>query len=492
MVWSKGRQVLPARMLRRLNTVILVFLLSCLASSSAFAACHAVTPGGTGSKTGADWNNAYAGLPGTLTRGDVYYVADGTYAANYTFSTPDSGTTLSTIRKAQPSDHCTDTGWNTGTMGSSQAIFPRLFSVGTDYLLVDGNGSQSAPGCGGAPGSTVTSGPPSPADCGIKLDGSSCSGGTNSCNGVVFFSNTSGVSHYTFRYVELEGNGDNNSDQMEVFNPYGGTDSNWSHVYGHNAGCVYFQDGLDGRTASFSYFWGTEVNGPTGGCHGQYMFDAGADSNGTEHDNVYRDITGTAIWTFANSSTTHNNWKFYNNVIWFSSPVASWSPYLSDGLIACINAGTNCTNFTLMQNSIINVPTKSTSGINNENTGSYTVENNLWYTVGFVTAFNAGTGGTFTQDHNSFLNDAGCPSGTGNVCDGSYASQTAPNPFSNWAAGDFTLASENSDWNNRVDLGAPYTVDPDGTTRTTDKSTYQFTKGGQPPNPPTNLTDVVN
>src|ERR1035437_5208056 len=88
-----------------------------LATTPAFAACHVVTPAGSGSHTGADWSNAFTDLPGTLTRGDIYYLADGTYA-NYTFNTSVSGTTTVEIRKAQASDHCTATGWNTGTMGS--------------------------------------------------------------------------------------------------------------------------------------------------------------------------------------------------------------------------------------------------------------------------------------------------------------------------------------------------------------------------------------
>ena len=76
-----------------------------LALSSAYASCHVVTPTGSGSKTGADWSNAYAGPPATLIRGDVYYLADGTYGA-YTFNTPPaSGTTTVEIRKAQSYDN---------------------------------------------------------------------------------------------------------------------------------------------------------------------------------------------------------------------------------------------------------------------------------------------------------------------------------------------------------------------------------------------------
>jgi hypothetical protein len=298
---------------------------------------------------------------------------------------------------------------------------------------------------------------------------------------VLLYNEVSTAAHAIFSYVEFAAPGDNTNDQHEIFGPGTGPTS-YSHIYAHNAGCVYFQDGGDTRTISNSYFWGTETNGAGGGCHGQFSFEDGSTSNGTEFNNVYRDITGTAIWTFANSSTTHNNWVFYDNVIYNSSPPASWSPYLSDGLIACINAGTSCTNFLFYQNTIVNLPITSSAGINNENTGSYTVRNNLWYQDAFGVGFLPGTGGTFTQDHNSFLNStSSCPSGTANICD-----NAASNPFTNWPGGVFTLASDASDWNNRISLSPPYNTDAAGNPFTSDRGAYQFVQSLQL-QPPTNL-----
>ena len=43
------------------------------------AANHYVRAGATGSADGTDWTNAFTDLPATLTRGDTYFVADGTY-----------------------------------------------------------------------------------------------------------------------------------------------------------------------------------------------------------------------------------------------------------------------------------------------------------------------------------------------------------------------------------------------------------------------------
>jgi hypothetical protein len=85
----------------RLLALFVLLILSFVTVPS-FAACHAITPSGSGSKTGADWNNAYAGIPATLTRGVIYYLADGSYPA-YTFSTADSGSTTIEIRKSDGS-----------------------------------------------------------------------------------------------------------------------------------------------------------------------------------------------------------------------------------------------------------------------------------------------------------------------------------------------------------------------------------------------------
>ena len=118
-------------------------------------ACHTVSPNGSGSKTGADWNNAYAGLPSTLVRGDIYYLADGVYGNHLSITTPLSGTKTIELRKAQSYDNgsgCSPSiaaGWNTSTMGNGQAIWRStgsgtIVSMGTSggYLIFNGNGNQ--------------------------------------------------------------------------------------------------------------------------------------------------------------------------------------------------------------------------------------------------------------------------------------------------------------------------------------------------------------
>ena len=111
-----------------------------------------VTQSGSGSKNGADWNNAYQGLPATLQRNYTYYIADGTYSA-YTFDDAASGTQLITIKKATASDHGTNTGWSV-SLGDGRAVFgPLTFT--SDYYVFDGNYEYGFKSLGNYQGFTV-------------------------------------------------------------------------------------------------------------------------------------------------------------------------------------------------------------------------------------------------------------------------------------------------------------------------------------------------
>ena len=102
-------------------------------SVPAYGANHYVRQGASGN--GSDWTNAYGNLPENLTRGDTYYMADGSYGS-YTFDDANSGTQIITVKKAIASDHGTDTGWQ-ASYGDGQAVFGSLIVI-TPYLLIDG------------------------------------------------------------------------------------------------------------------------------------------------------------------------------------------------------------------------------------------------------------------------------------------------------------------------------------------------------------------
>jgi hypothetical protein len=102
----------------------------CCEEGYSFSACELtalyVVPGGTGAQSGADWANALDGLPSSLARGHIYWIADGSYGTSRrTFDDPESGSAGITIRKATAAMHGTDTGWNPA-FGDGQATFGRL------------------------------------------------------------------------------------------------------------------------------------------------------------------------------------------------------------------------------------------------------------------------------------------------------------------------------------------------------------------------------
>jgi hypothetical protein len=471
-----------------LNAVLVVLALFLSASSSAFAGCVTVSPSGSGSKTGADWNNALAGIPSSLVRGDIYYLADGSYPG-YTISQGTSGTSTIEFRKAQSFDNCTSTGWNTGTMGSAQAIFTGTMNIQTSYLIFNGNGKLTDPGCGGALGSSnsITAGTPTPSDCGISLNNFGRS------NSIMLYIQSG--SNLTFKYMEIEGSGNNTGDQHEVFGPVSGaTNNSFNHLYLHYAGCVFMQDLGSNTTVDHSYFWGTEVNGGSE-CHGQAEFEIGGTNNGVRSNNVYRDITGTAIWTFAASVGHNDSWTFYNNVVFWSSPKLSFNPGLSDAALDCIN-GNLCTNFTFVQNTIANCYSGAVFGCeggigfaDGASGCSALVENNLWYGNSGQVALTKCSSMSLTEDYNSFVNSDGFSGGSHDVS----ASSGAADPFMSWPSNsvNFNLVSDNSDWNSRLSLGAPYTLDVNGNTFTSDRGAYQFMGSNGAPAPPTGLAASV-
>ncbi len=85
---------------------------------------------------GSDWANALNALPATLVRGNTYYIGAGSYAGA-TLSTPDSGTTFITIKKATVAEHGSNNGWV--DTYASQATWTSGFTVKSSYWKLDGS-----------------------------------------------------------------------------------------------------------------------------------------------------------------------------------------------------------------------------------------------------------------------------------------------------------------------------------------------------------------
>jgi hypothetical protein len=461
------------------------------------ATCHVVTSSGSGSHSGADWNNAFAGLPGSLTRGDTYYLADGSYGS-YIFNT--SGSTAITILKATASDNCTNTGWNLATMGSGRATFTQWNeggSSGGHYTL------------NGVIGTFNNSSLPTAGSFGIFLDGSAChSGSLGRCVELDGQENQNFQS-VTFSYVEIQGTGATssaNSNTPDDLVYYGGSNGlTLDHIFLHDSSCDFtFGYGSTNLTVQYSYFY---KNWGAGSCHGQVSWNGSTHTNPVWRYNTFRTIEGTAIITAATAGggTSLSGLKMYGNTFYWggSGDKASYQ-CLGNGLISCVNSGVACSNITFYNNTIVGFPADNSNGgpascgasgagFYDDGSATWTgliEQNNIWY--GNNTSSRAGSHiGGVTEDHNSYLNNPDSGSGTADVVNGN-----AQNPFVSWTGnGDLNanLTADSSDVNNWLSLPSPFDIDPNGTTRSTDRGAYQYGGGtSQGPQPPTELVAAVH
>jgi hypothetical protein len=132
----------------RSRCVFALVLLLLMAPRAVLSTNHHVRAGASGNNSGSDWINAYATLPATLVRGDVYYIADGDYPG-YTFDDAASGQKTITIIKATQNDHGVDTGWS-DAYGDGQADWGPV-NFNSSYWVFNGqvgigDGSEEAYG----------------------------------------------------------------------------------------------------------------------------------------------------------------------------------------------------------------------------------------------------------------------------------------------------------------------------------------------------------
>src|SRR5437660_5234405 len=175
--------------MRKLLFGIAAILTLVLVTSAAWGACHVITPNGSGTKSGSDWNNACSWFSGNCSmssgavRGDTYYIAKGAYSGT-TLGKDNSGTLSITIKSPTAADHCTDTGFVQGTH-VGQADIAGGFFITSDRWVVDGQYGTEVPETGKG-------------TYGIKVH-------WNGGNGSHRFNLNTGGSNSTFRYVETQG-----------------------------------------------------------------------------------------------------------------------------------------------------------------------------------------------------------------------------------------------------------------------------------------------
>src|SRR5579872_371865 len=318
---------------------LLVLIAFLLAPSAAPATCHTITPGGAGSKSGGDWSNACAGFsgncaPSSMVRGDAYYVGAGTYTSptGFLFNAPTSGTSVITIQAPTSADHCTDTGWNAGTMqgqavfaGSGTATGNAIVDFETSYWTF--NGAYN--GCG-----TNVTKPFAPCRTGYGFKVNNNNGSNQPFNGryavVIDYTATGGgsspVNNVVVEFVEIAGDADTTGTycargyQIEsVINGTSlGSSTNdellYSYIHDTSNGPAYF-DGTTNFVADHNWFlrdWSTAS------CHSEVGIRAAGSlgtTNFTVSNNYFENLWSTAALATPSSSLGGvNGLNVYGNV----------------------------------------------------------------------------------------------------------------------------------------------------------------------------------
>lgn len=447
------------------NHLALTLLLAMLflGAMSAEAASRHVRAGATGANNGADWTNAYTALPSSLVRGDVYYLADGTYPS-YIFDDAVSGTTLITIKKATVADHGTNTGW-LDTYGDGQAIFGG-WEIYTDYWLFDGQSRNS----NWRTGDINQYGIRVKVNGGkaIRLDNGSGTGGDN----------------LTFQYIDVEGGGRDKGDSGSdvIYGLTGNSNIIFQFCALHDSDRTIFLMRGNWQNLVIDHCY-IARNNSNAAIHGELMSLTSA-TNLRFSNNAVEDTEGTAMLIAGLNDGTWTGGQIYGNTVRFTPAYLSCTGRPAgacegvSGMITVPNdAGNNNfgNNIQVYNNTFVNI-TGVWSGIHIESGTGNVVRNNIWYS-------SVRTGATgATNGQNWYFNTINDDPGSGDQTCTSNC-----NIFVNLTGGDFHLTTAT---NPGLDVGSPYGVDPDGVTRGWNRGAFVFVGGGGdiiPPGAPTGL-----
>ncbi len=276
---------------------------STCSSSCTFNSCstsnqiHYVTPSGSGTKSGNDWNNAMAkSVLLSAQRGHTYYLADGDYLSQDIFQA-NSGTAYIYVIKATSNNPYVNSkaGWN-NELTNGVSIFDQV-RFRNSNIVFDG-------AIGGGPGSWKSG-------HGFYVDGTDGSDPINIPSG--FSPSSIRISH-----TEVEGDlsvNDGSNDLIYINSP--------SPVYNWKFNFLHLHD--TGRT----WFIWRHVNNAIL----EYSYMARGDSSAAQHGNgisshmgsdniirysIFEDATGTSAFTWGGAETTDDD--FSHNTTYVTGP----------------------------------------------------------------------------------------------------------------------------------------------------------------------------
>jgi hypothetical protein len=446
--------------MKKIGLLCVLTAITGMASGVSEAATKYVRPGATGNNSGSDWTNAYNGLPSALTRGDTFYLADGSYGS-YTFDDANSSATTITIKKATGSDHGTDTGWSSG-YGDGQAVFSG-WQIYTDYYVFDGQVRNTDWRTGGVNQYGITTG-------NTRLDNGAGTGGDN----------------LTFRNIDIHGGGrDTGRGDDVIYGLTGNSNINFQNCALHDSDRTIFltRNNWQNLVVNQSYI---ARNTSTPAMHGE-MMSVYSSTNMTFSNNVIEDIEGTAVWAGIGDGGS-SGWKIYGNVIIHSAAYiantgrAAGHNWGVAGAIFVANDATNNNkgnNILFYNNSIVNIQGSYSGVVIQSGTGNE-VRNNVWYNS--VRTNNSFSG---TISNNWYYNTPqdGDSTATKTVC------TSGCDIFTSISGKNLSLKAATS---GGMALSAPYNIDMSGIIRGADgvwdRGAFEF--GGSAVSvllPPTNL-----
>lgn len=410
----------------------LAFLALLLFAGAAHGANVFVRAGASGANDGTDWTNAYTSFP-TLSRGNVYYFADGSYSAPYPISTAESGSTTIELRKCTASDHGTETGY-VSTYCDGQATLGTLYFT-TGYFIVNGNtrnesswNTASAYGFGstgvgcnrlsdGACGDYIT----------VKYVAISC--GSSTCGRPIylggFASGTTGAYGWTFQRNYIYNSGE--------INLPGADNTTFEYNYQFQ---TYGKECIRGQVSTLNLVIRHSV------FHDCCRDDHSPGEGCTAEVGVFRNQGDPDVDEF-------EGFRFYGNVI-----RKTISQHKTDNSVGVQAADCLIYNNTVYDNSSTGVGTLACES----GSGSAVRNNIVYFPNGMTGGFTAAT-----ADNNS--------------------TYTSSPPFTNVSTGDFTLTGALAG----VSLSSPYNVDVLGNTRggdgTFDRGAYEYGSGSKLPGP---------
>ncbi len=413
-----------------------------------------IRAGAAGADTGLDWTNAHTVLPGSLTRGRTYCIADGTYAG-YTFNDAVSGTQLITIAKATVADHGTSTGW-LDSYGDGQAVWSAGLTITTSYWLISGQvRTDLENGYGFFVDDTDV---PLTQAHGLEVASATAS------NITVRFTHLAGPA------VECQASGDDSTGYYDIQ----GSDLvtlDRIKIEGHLVPMRIGNTNNLKLTRSV-----IAENLSNAACHSEHIAMSNDDNMVIEY-NLFRDIQGTGgiVCLSRGGVSDCANVKIYGNVFWRTT-----SEGMGNGIIDCINLMV-CSDWVIYNNAFVELSPGTSARIDFGNAGVGSTllnRNNIWQ-VGPNVGHSCNAGSTCTHSHNVYTDTTG-----ENGSETSVQVVDSTNWFTDTTGADFTQVNFHlaTATNAGFSLPSPYNIDADGETRgsdgTWDRGAFERVTGG--------------